>query len=165
MSYLYRLCKTRPAAFDWTKRFFGLPGLNVPMPADVNGAQIGGVARAPFLPAPEVQPGPAILARARLSLPARRRDLPRGLHRRRHPEGRRRFPISSSPEINDNRPEAGFNTVTNYDLALARWVFSAAAELALEAGRSQAAARRRTVPAELPGFELSKRGEPLIARG
>jgi alpha-L-fucosidase 2 len=36
------LWKTRPAGFGWTKRFFGLPGLNVPMTADLNGAQIGG---------------------------------------------------------------------------------------------------------------------------
>ena len=46
--------------------------------------------------------------------------------------GTRQLPISSSPEIYDNSIRAWFHTITNYDLALIRFVFSAASELAAE---------------------------------
>ncbi len=36
------LWETRQAARNWTQRFFGFPGLNVPMTADLNQNQIGG---------------------------------------------------------------------------------------------------------------------------
>jgi len=45
---------------------------------------------------------------------------------------KRNLPLSSSPEINDDRPEAWFPLTTNFDLALIRWTFIKAAELALE---------------------------------
>jgi len=176
LSYLDWLWKTRRTAFEWTKRFFGLPGLNVPMTADLNGAQIGGwrqythsattaawLAHHFYLHSKYSRDRRFLIERAYPYL----RDAAVFLEAftaERGPDGRRSFPISSSPEINDNRPEAWFDTVTNYDLALARWLFSAAAELAAEAGRSQEAARWRTVLAELPDFALSKRGELLIAR-
>lgn len=48
--------------------------------------------------------------------------------------GRRKLPLSSSPEINDNRLDAWFHKTTNYDLALIRWTFQKAAELAHELG-------------------------------
>ena len=176
LSYLDWLWKTRRTAFDWTKRFFGLPGLNVPMTADLNGAQIGGwrqythsattaawLAHHFYLHWKYSRDRRFLVERAYPYL----RDAAIFLEAftaQRGPDGRRSFPVSSSPEINDNRPEAWFETVTNYDLALARWLFSAAAELAAEAGRSQEAARWRTVLAELPEFALSERGELLIAK-
>jgi hypothetical protein len=46
---------------------------------------------------------------------------------RRDAQGKRTHRLSASPEIHDNRPEAWFPTVTNYDLALERWLFGAAA--------------------------------------
>ncbi len=42
MSYLDWLWKTRDTAWEWTRQFFALPGLNVPMTADIAGHQIGG---------------------------------------------------------------------------------------------------------------------------
>jgi hypothetical protein len=176
LSYLDWLWKTRRTAFEWTKRFFGLPGLNVPMTADLNGAQMGGwrqythsattaawLAHHFYLHWKYGRDRRFLVERAYPYL----RDAAVFLEAftaERGPDGRRSFPISSSPEINDNRPEAWFDTVTNYDLALARWLFSAAAELAAEAGRGQEAARWRTVLAELADFALSERGELLVAR-
>lgn len=176
LSYLDWLWKTRPAAFEWTKRFFGLPGLNVPMTADLNGAQIGGwrqythsattaawLAHHFYLHWKYSQDRRFLRERAYPYL----RDAAIFLEAftaERGPDGRRAFPISSSPEINDNRPEAWFDTVTNYDLALTRWLFAAAAELAVETGRPAEAARWRTVLGELPDFALSEKGELLIAR-
>lgn len=44
--------------------------------------------------------------------------------------GKRKLPISSSPEIFNNSREAWFAEMTNFDLALIRWTFEKAAELA-----------------------------------
>jgi len=42
LGFVNWLWETRENARAWTKRFFGLPGLNVPMTADLNQEQIGG---------------------------------------------------------------------------------------------------------------------------
>lgn len=44
--------------------------------------------------------------------------------------GKRKFPISSSPEIFNDSKEAWFTEITNYDLANVRFVLSAASEMA-----------------------------------
>ena len=59
-------------------------------------------------------------------------------------EGLRKLPISSSPEIHDNDRSAWFDKTTNFDLALIKWAFEKAAELALELCREEEA-RRWTV--------------------
>ena len=45
--------------------------------------------------------------------------------------GMRKLPLSSSPEIYGNAREAWFEETTNYDLALIRFAYAAAAEIAL----------------------------------
>ncbi|MCQ9931306.1 hypothetical protein, partial [Staphylococcus aureus] len=45
-------------------------------------------------------------------------------------DGVRKLPLSSSPEYNDNSVNAWFKDWTNYDLSLARFLFSAASEIA-----------------------------------
>ncbi len=73
--------------------------------------------------------------------------------------------MSSSPEINDNRPEAWFPTVTNYDLALDRWLFEKAAELAGELKLEEDRARWKQVLAEFPDFAVGADGALLVAQG
>ncbi|MDX2413729.1 MAG: hypothetical protein QNK33_00940, partial [Bacteroidales bacterium] len=48
--------------------------------------------------------------------------------------GLKKLPISSSPEIHDNSKEAWFGETTNFDLALIRWTYTSAAEMAEELG-------------------------------
>ena len=48
--------------------------------------------------------------------------------------GKLKLPLSSSPEIHDNRMEAYMRPNTNYDLSLMRWLFSAVAEMGDELG-------------------------------
>ena len=48
--------------------------------------------------------------------------------------GLRKYPISSSPEFNDNSRDAWFAEITNFDLALTRWTFEKAAETAAVLG-------------------------------
>jgi alpha-L-fucosidase 2 len=81
-------------------------------------------------------------------------------------EGKRTLPLSSSPEINDNRLEAWFPTITNYDLALIRWVFKKTAELANETGNHENARRWRDLLFEMPDLALDPKSKKiLIARG
>ena len=66
--------------------------------------------------------------------------------------GLRKVPISSSPEIFDNSREAWFQETTNYDLALIRWTFEKAAELAKELGQRKEAEKWLTILAEWPAL-------------
>lgn len=69
-------------------------------------------------------------------------------------EGIRQLPLSSSPEIYDNSINAWFHTITNYDLALIRFAFGAAAELAGELSLSEESAHWTTLRDQLPAYDL-----------
>lgn len=175
LGYLDWLWKTRDTAFAWTRGFYNLPGLNVPMTADLNGRQIGGwrqythsattsawLAHHFYLHWRYSQDREFLKNRAYPYL----RDTATFLEaftNARDASGRRTHPLSSSPEINDNRPEAWFKSVTNYDLALDRWVFLKAAELASELELKDDEARWRRVLAEFPELSLNSSGVLLVA--
>jgi alpha-L-fucosidase 2 len=78
------------------------------------------------------------------------------------PDGKRTLPLSSSPEINDNRLEAWFPTITNYDLALIRWAFGKTAELADETGNGEDAKHWRKVLAEMPDLAIDPKSKKLL---
>jgi alpha-L-fucosidase 2 len=78
------------------------------------------------------------------------------------PDGKRTLPLSSSPEINDNRLEAWFPTITNYDLALIRWVFEKTNELANEIGNYKEAMRWRDLLFEMPDLALDPKSKKLL---
>jgi hypothetical protein len=73
----------------------------------------------------------------------------------RRPDGKRKLPLSSSPEINDNRIEAWFQETTNFDLALVRWLYGAAAAMADELGLTEEAGRWRKILGEWPDLALA----------
>ncbi len=176
LGYLDYLWNTRGAAFAWTKRFFEMPGLNVPMTADLNGNQIGGwrqythsattaawLAQHFYLHWKYSADREFLVQRAYPYI----RDAAVFLEAftgQRGPDGLRTFPLSSSPEINDNRPDAWFTTPTNYDLALSVWLFAVAAKLASELGLPEDAARWGKVVRELPQFSLADDGRLLVAK-
>jgi len=68
--------------------------------------------------------------------------------------GLRKFPISSSPEIFNDSKEAWFTELTNYDLANVRFVYTAAAEMAMELNLSTEAAHFKNMLEEWPEFDL-----------
>jgi len=177
LAYLDWLWKTRETAIDWTRRFFRLPGMNVPMTADLNGRQIGGWRQYTHSATTSAWLSQHFYLHWKYSADReflRQRAYPY-LHdtcefidaftANKGPDGKRTHPLSASPEINDNRPEAWFSTETNYDLALERWALGAAAELALEVGVPAEAERWRKVRSELPAFSLGKDGQLLVAKG
>jgi hypothetical protein len=175
LSYLDWLWKTRDTAFEWTREFFALPGLNVPMTADINGRQIGGWRQYTHSSTTSAWLAHHFYLHWRYS---RDREF---LKERAYPylrdvavfleaftakkdgQGRRTHPLSASPEINDNKPSAWFDQVTNFDLSLDRWTFEKAAELAAELALKDDEVRWRRVLAELPGFSLAPDGALLVA--
>jgi alpha-L-fucosidase 2 len=175
LGYLDWLWKTRDTAFAWTKRFFNLPGLNVPMTADLNGNQIGGWVQYTHSPTTSAWLAHHFYLHWRYSADReflRTRAYPYvrdvavfldALTGERDEAGKRTVPLSASPEINDNRPQAWFDRTTNYDLALVRWVFETAAELAAELKLAPDSARWRKAAAELPAFALGADGSLLVA--
>lgn len=74
------------------------------------------------------------------------------------PNGTRSFEYSASPEINDNGIDAYFPEITNYDLALTKFAFVAAAEMADSLGFADEAGYWRKVESELPEFSLDEDG-------
>jgi len=79
-------------------------------------------------------------------------------------KGERHLPISSSPEIRDNRLEAWFPETTNYDLAIIKFTFQAGAELAEVIGDKEQAGKWRKLLAEFPDFARTENHELMFAR-
>lgn len=176
LGFLDWLWKTKPNCETWTRRFFGKPGLNVPMTADLNNNQIGG-----WHQYTHSSTTAAWLAH-HFYLHWRYSTDEAFLKEQAYPylretavfleaitengeDGQRTLPLSSSPEIHDNRLEAWFPSITNYDLALIRWTFAKTAELADRLGLESDASHWREVLAEMPEFALSdKTGGLLVAK-
>ena len=171
------LWDTRATARAWTKRFFDLPGLNVPMTADLEQHQIGGWHQYTHSATTGAWLAHHFYLHWRYTLDRQfmadraypwLRDVSVFLEAvtQQRPDGKRTLPLSSSPEINDNRLDAWFPSITNYDLALIRWNFEKTAELADELGKPDEAGRWRGVLAEMPELAVdAKTGKLLVARG
>lgn len=81
------------------------------------------------------------------------------------PDGIRKLPLSSSPEIFNNSINAWFKDMTNYDVSLMRFAFNAASELASELDRSAEAAHWKALASQLPDFNLDEEGALTFAKG
>lgn len=77
--------------------------------------------------------------------------------------GFRKLPMSSSPEINDNRISAWFHQNTNYDLALMKFSFSAAAEMAQALGLEGESAHWKKILSQFDDYALSDNHELKFA--
>ncbi|MCE6987544.1 glycosyl hydrolase family 95 catalytic domain-containing protein [Dyadobacter sp. CY323] len=77
--------------------------------------------------------------------------------------GFRKLPISSSPEINDNKLSAWFPENTNYDLALMKFAFETAAELALELGMVSESDHWKEVLSEFGEYAITENHELMFA--
>ncbi len=80
----------------------------------------------------------------------------------RREDGKRKLPLSSAPEIHDNSREAWFLETTNNDLALIRWLYGAAAEMATELGRKEEARKWLTILSEWPDLARSDEDDRLL---
>lgn len=169
------LWDTRGACEEWTQRFFKLPGMNVPMTADLNNNQIGGwrqythssttacwLAHHFYLHYQYSQDETFLRERAYPYLRACAEFI-EAVTAEKGTDGLRTLPLSSSPEINDNNPEAWFKGITNYDLALMRWLLGATAEFAELLNQPDEAARWLAIRRELPQLSEGEKGNLLVA--
>jgi alpha-L-fucosidase 2 len=167
------LWNTQETAKAWTKRFFDLPGLNVPMTADLNQEQIGGWHQYTHSATTAAWLAHHFYLHWRYSMD--RNFLEQRAYpwlkevsvfleavTEKGPDGKRTLPLSSSPEINDNRLEAWFPSITNYDLTLIRWAFEKTAEVTSELGKIQEAKHWRDVLAEMPELAIDPKTKKLL---
>jgi alpha-L-fucosidase 2 len=176
LGFLDWLWEMRPAFKSYTKAYFGTNGLNVPGVSTLTGAPMGGWIQYSF--------GPTVGAwlaqhfdlhwrysRDRAFLEERAypwvRDVAVHLDELsvRDARGRRRLPLSSSPEIFDNSAKAWFTETTNYDLALIKWTFKTAADMAAELERAADAKKWRAILAEWPDFAVEAATGFMFAPG
>jgi alpha-L-fucosidase 2 len=177
LAFLDWLWAIKPRCEQYTKTYFGVDGLNVPGVATLDGAPMGGWIQYSLGPTVSAWLAQHFWLHWRFSgdhafLEDRAYPyvkavavfldniaVPR-------PDGKRKLPLSSSPEINDNRVEAWFLETTNFDLALIRWLYGAASIMADTLGLPDEAARWRTILAEWPDLALAEDdGRLLVAPG
>jgi len=176
LGYLDWLWETRPQAREYTRKFYNKPGINVPMTADINGRQIGGWQQYAFSSTISCWLSHHFYLHWRYSMD---REF---LKNRTYPylkesaefieaiteideQGKRYLPLSSSPEIFDNKLKAWMPPTTNYDLALMRWLFSKTAECADELGLAEEKKHWLSVLNEFPDFTYAKEdGRLLVAK-
>ncbi len=176
INFLNWLWETRGNCVEWTKRFFKLPGMAVPMTADLNNNQIGGWRQYTHSATTGAWVAHHFYLHWKYSMDENfltQRAYPylhdcavffEAVTENRDADGKRSLPLSSSPEINDNRPTAWFPSITNYDLALIRWTFSTTAEMAEAVGNEKEAQHWRKCLDEMPAFSKGKDGRLLVAK-
>lgn len=77
-------------------------------------------------------------------------------------DGFRRLPLSSSPEINDNRQSAWFLQNTNYDLSLMKFAFTAAIEMAEALQLRDEVAEWQQTLSEFGDYAVSPNNELMV---
>lgn len=178
--FLDWLWDTRDACRAWTRQFFEVDGLNVPMSADLRNRQIGGwrqythsLGSSAWLAHHFDQHwrftrDHEFLAQRAYPYLAEVCTFIDQISRTRDEAGWRSVLLSSSPEIHGNTPAAWFDRLTNYDLTLFRHTLQSAADMADELGLGDEAQHWRRVWGELPSLSIDDEtgldiapGEPL----
>ncbi|WP_439184316.1 glycosyl hydrolase family 95 catalytic domain-containing protein [Carboxylicivirga taeanensis] len=78
-------------------------------------------------------------------------------------DGKRKLRISSSPEIYNNSAKAWFPETTNFDLALIRWTYEKASELAYELGLYNEANKWDKILSEWPELAVDSQSGLMFA--
>jgi len=141
MGFIDWLEKNKPAFKHYTRSYFQTNGINVPGVSTLTGKPMGGWIQYAFGPTVSAWIAQHYYLQWRYTMD---RNF---LSERAYPwlesvaiylseisvkdeNGVRKLPLSSSPEIFNNSPEAWFSTTTNFDLGLVKWLFSKTSELA-----------------------------------
>jgi alpha-L-fucosidase 2 len=167
------LWKNKQEAESYTKTYFGTDGLNYPGVSTLTGQPMGGWIQYALSPTTSAWLAQNFYLHWRYSMD---RDF---LKQRAYPwirevaihldqlskkgkDGKRKLPLSSSPEFHDNDIKAWFPQTTNYDLALIRWLYGKAAELANEVGNTDEAAKWENILTEWPQLATSEKDSSLL---
>jgi alpha-L-fucosidase 2 len=174
--YVNWLWKNKATFENYTKTFYGKNGLNVPGVSTLSSEPMGGWVQYSL--------GPTVSAwlahhfylhwqftRDRQFLQEKAypwiRDVAIFLDDLsvRDKNNNRKLPISSSPEIFNNSWKAWFKEITNFDLALIRWTFEKAAELANEIGNKNEADKWTRILNEWPDFAIDDKTGFMFVEG
>ena len=174
MVFLDFLDKNKANYERYTRLYFNRPGLAVPGVTTLDGTEMGGWIQYSLSPTVSCWLAQHYYLQWRYSMDRK------FLQTRAYPwikstatfiehvtqkdsSGHRKLPFSSSPEINDNDITAWFPQNTNYDLALMKFTFKAAAELAGELGLKGEAAHWNKVLSEFGDYALTANNEMMFA--
>lgn len=169
IGYLDWLWKYRDTFKKYTETYYETKGLNVPGVTTLTGDPMGGWIQYSFGPTVSAWLGQHFYLHWRYSMDRA------FLKEKAYPwvkdvavylkevstideHGMRKLPISSSPEIHNNSKEAWFGETTNFDLALIRWTFEKAAELAYELGNTKEAKSWEKILAEWSDLAVDESG-------
>lgn len=174
--FLTWLTKYKPIFKKYTKEYYEADGLNVPGVTTLTGDPMGGWIQYSFGPTVSAWLGHHFYLHWRYSMD---KDF---LKEHAYPwisdvalffdeisivsdNGKRKLPISSSPEIHDNSKQAWFGETTNFDLSLIRWTYEKAAELALELGKKEDAEKWTKILSEWPELTVDSKTGLVFAPG
>lgn len=163
------LWKIKDNSVAYTRQFFEAEGMNVPCISTLDGHNLGGWSQYSHSPSAGGWLAHHFYLQWKYSMDAdflKNRAYPWVKEVARYFEsfsvkgadGKRKLPISSSPEINDNAPNAWFTETTNYDLACVRFTNKAAAEMAETLGLAEEAAHWKQQNEEWPDFATDATG-------
>jgi len=79
--------------------------------------------------------------------------------------GTRKLPMGSSPEFNDGNMKAWFLEPTNYDVALCKYLFKIASEMAQELGNLNEAKHWEIIRSQFPDFDVDANSGLTVAPG
>lgn len=174
LGYIDHLEENKANYKRFTKLFFSTDGLAVPGVTTLEGTEMGGWTQYSLSPTVSAWLGHHYYLHWRYSMD---REF---LKQKAYPwvkdvaghfeqitvkdeKGFRKLPISSSPEINNNDISAWFDQNTNYDLALMRFIFGCASELAAELGLQKEAIHWKQVLKEFPDYAITPDSELMFA--
>lgn len=174
--YINHLWQNKKNYERYTRQYFGVDGLAVPGVTTLDGTEMGGWIQYSLSPTVSSWLSQHFYWHWRFTMSEKFlrdtaypwvRDVARFLENITITDslGFRQLPISSSPEIYDNSIKAWFHQTTNYDLALMKFNFKAAAEMARTLGDSAEAAHWTRVSASLPAFSVDARKALQFAPG
>ncbi len=167
--FLNWLWDIKPTAEKYTKEYFGVNGLNVPGVTTLEGKPMGGWIQYSCGPTVSAWLGQHFYLHWRYSMDQeflKDRAYPwinsvaifLDEFSVRREDGMRKLPLSSSPEIHDNSKRAWFPETTNFDLALIRFTYEKAAEMALVLGLSEEAEKWSRILTEWPQLAFDESG-------
>lgn len=174
LGYLDHLDENKPNYERYTKLFFNREGLAVPGVTTLDGTEMGGWTQYSLSPTVSSWLAQHYYLQWKYSMDKvflRERAYPwlkatcQFLENItvKNEKGYRRLPLSSSPEINDNRIDAWFFQNTNYDLALMKFSFSAAAEMANALELTGEAAHWKNLLTEFEDYSITGGSELMFA--
>ncbi len=170
------LWNSKPVFEKYTQHYFGVAGLNVPGVTTLEGKEMGGWIQYSCSPTVAGWLAHHFYLEWRYSMDKN------FLKEKAYPwirdvatffenisligaNGKRKLPLSSSPEINDNKITAWFSETTNYDLAIIRWTYTKSIELANELHLTGEAAHWQEQLAQWPELSKDTMGGLALAPG